>query len=210
MARKKRPRRASEEGAARAVEKRARREERKRQEQETRARRRRRRRLRDGAIAAVALAVVGAVVFQLVKPQPEVAGVEKPRDLDNNHVPAGTPVDYGTAVPTSGDHYANEVAGCGPSGEQPPLPAAVHAMEHGAVVLWYRPDVEEQVRPKLVDVMDRYESHVIVAPNPGIEEPVVATAWNRRMRFDDADEPRIGEFVDTYRKRGPERVRCPI
>ena len=65
-------------------------------------------------------------------------------------------------------------------------------------------------RLRLIEILNDYNSHVIVAPNPDIEEPVVATAWNRRMRFDDIDDPRIAEFADTYRNRGRERVDCPI
>jgi len=41
-------------------------------------------------------------------------------------------------------------------------------------------------------------------PHPDIDAPVVATAWNRRKSFDQPGGD-VREFVDTYRRRGPER-----
>ena len=53
------------------------------------------------------------------------------------------------------------------------------------------------------------ESHVIVAPNAEIAEPLVATAWNRLKTFDEAG-PDVADFIDAYRRRGPENVICDI
>lgn len=187
---------------------RARRQERRRAAE---AARRRNRRLRNAALGALVLvaAAVAVATFEGGK-RSEVEGVEKPESQGRNHVAVGTPVDYGTPAPTSGPHYGERVADCGVHDETPPLPDVVHAMEHGAVVLWYRPDAADEARPRLLEVMSGYDSHVLVAPNPDIAEPVVATAWDRRLRVDDPDDPRLEEFVKDDRKHGPENVACPI
>lgn len=209
MAKGKQRRATPAERADREEQKRARREERKRREEAERRRKRRRRRLRAWGLGGLAVVVVGAGIAYLVWPDPEVEGVERPRSQGSEHVQTGTPLDYDDAAPTSGDHYA-AAADCGAYSDRPDLPLVVHALEHGTVVLWYDPDVEDEARPRLLEVMEEYDSHVIVAPNPEIDEPVVATAWNRRMRFADIDDPAIDEFADVYRNRGPESVDCPI
>ncbi len=197
------------ERAAREERKKERRAERKAAREAHRRARRRRRRIRDGVIVAVLLGAVGTVVFLLVRPDPEVEGVEKLSSEGRDHLASGATFDYGDPAPTSGPHDPRSPS-CGAASQPMPLTLAVHGLEHGAVVLWYRPDAADDVRDELVDLMDGYDSHVIVSPNPDIEDPIVATAWNRRMRFDDPEAPLLAEFVDTYRNRGPENVDCPI
>ena len=142
-------------------------------------------------------------------PLPEVAGVERPDDLGNEHVPLFSPVDYGTPTPSSGPHYGELATPCGAHGETPELPGVVHAQEHGVVVLWHPADADPSVRDALIVVMSEYDSQVIVAPNAGIDT-VVATSWLRLLRVDDPADPRLAEFVETYRFRGLERVPCAI
>ena len=73
--------------------------------------------------------------------------------------------------------------------------------------LWYQPPLVEELREPLLEILRERDSHWILSPNPDIEDPVVATAWNRDKAFDGAGDD-VLEFVDTYRGRGPERVAC--
>lgn len=195
-----------------AADKRARREERQRLEAEARAQAARKARLRKvalgslGGIAAVALAVI--LVVSLTGSSPEVEGVERPPELGRDHLEQGEAANYPTATPTSGPH-ATGAAPCGVYSSPLPLEFAVHDLEHGVVVVWYRPDLENDLLPSLRTLISQWDSHVIVSPNPGISDPIVATAWNRLKRFDTV-EPGLAEFIDTYRKRGPEAVACNI
>lgn len=170
----------------------------------------RRRQARTWGVIALAVVAGGILLFFATRPKPEVEGVEKLANQGRGHVDTGTPVSYDSDAPTSGDHYGDSSTPCGSYTETPDMGALVHSLEHGAVVLWYRPDVGDEVQSSLEDIMDRYDSHVIVAPNAAIKEPVVATAWNRRLRFTDPDDPKLAEFVETYRRRAPEDVDCPI
>ncbi len=169
--------------------------------------RQRRRRLASGlswAAVVLALAGIGWVVWTAVRPGPEVAGVERPRDAGRGHVEDAT---FASLTPTSGAHDRRAPA-CGvyPTALDPAL--AVHALEHGVVVLWY-----DASRPELGDslaaVARRRESHVIVSPTLGLDHPVVATAWNRLKGYDDV-VPEVEEFLDTYRRRGPENTPCDL
>jgi hypothetical protein len=82
----------------------------------------------------------------------------------------------------------------------------VHALEHGAVVVWYRGDMAEELEEPLLDMLGRWDSHVIVSPNDDLDAPIVATAWNRLKEYTRPAD--VVEFVETYRGRGPEDIPC--
>ncbi len=195
--------------AAKEAEKRARREERKAREEAEKKRDARRRQVRVvgiGAVAVLIALVVGFWLSQRLFPA-ELAGVEQPTNLGRGHIAAGEPANYATATPTSGPHAASS-ARCGIYSQQIPAEFAVHALEHGAVVIWYRHDLEDEVGAALRDIVDDFDERVILSPNANMTEPIVATAWNRLKRYESV-EPEIEEFITTYRGRGPERIGCP-
>ena len=68
----------------------------------------------------------------------------KPADGNQDHVDAGTKVDYTTAPPAFGPHW--NIQGVAPApmsnkfyapGERPELEALVHNLEHGYTIVWY-------------------------------------------------------------------------
>lgn len=208
MARRQRPKAKTAVDPTKVAAKKARRLERQRQEEEAKARAQRRRRLRmviGGAAGAVALA---AVVFFIVRPDPELPGVERPPNLGRDHLVVGESVTYASATPTSGPHAPNS-PGCGIMTTPLALELAVHALEHGVVVVWHSLDLAQPQLDELYALAREQTSHVIVSPNPGITEPIVATAWNRLARYD-APGDDLAEFIDVYRERGPEKLPCPL
>ncbi len=158
------------------------------------------------AIGVVALGIGGVLAFFLSRPGPEVEGVEKPGDQGRGHV---VQVSYDTPTPTSGEHLSRPLT-CGSYDTTPDLGRLVHSLEHGAVAIWYQSDMAMELRDPLRELMNRYDTHVIVAPNEEIDVPIVATAWHRLIRFQDPRDPVLEEFVETYRKRGPESLDCDI
>lgn len=185
--------------------KRERRLERQRQEAAARHRHARRRRVRRIGFAALGLAAVAIAAVLLLRPDPEIDGVERPPNRGRGHVASPT---YETPTPTSGKHSA-EAPTCASYGEPIEPGLAVHALEHGTVIVWYQADRAADLRPALDDMTQEWDSHVLVAPNPDIESPIVAAAWNRLGRYNVAGEE-VRRFIDTYRKRGPERVPCDL
>ena len=195
---------------AKVAAKKAKREERQAREAAEKARALRRRRLRNAAIGAVVLFVAGVAgfgAFRVFFPS-ELDGVESPASLGTGHVAQGQLVQYGTPTPTSGAHSASSPR-CGVLAQQLPAELAVHALEHGAVVIWYRPDLEEQIGPGLRQIVREFDDRVILSPNAELVEPVVATAWHRRKAYSGPDDE-ITDFIKTYRGRGPERIPCPM
>lgn len=153
--------------------------------------------------AIAALVVIGGS-WLLFRPGPELVGVERPQNDGRGHVANAS---FGDSTPTSGAHSASAPA-CGTYPSPLSLDLAVHALEHGTVVLWFD-QASPNLASELEDVMAEWDSHVIVSPSADLEAPVVATAWNRRLEFSEAGQG-VADFVDTYRKRGPESVRCDI
>lgn len=162
----------------------------------------RERRIRRVAIVVGGLAAIGGIGFLLFRPGPEVEGVQKPPDQGRAHVANPT---YRTATPTSGPHLPGAPA-CGSYSAPLGLGSAVHALEHGAVVVWYRSSMAEELEEPLLDMLDRWDSHVIVSPNDDLEAPIVATSWNRLKEYTRPAD--VVEFVETYRGRGPEDIPC--
>ena len=137
-------------------------------------------------------------------PSAELADVERPPDSGRGHVEAAS---YQDGSPTSGAHSA-AAPRCGAYSSPLPRDLAVHGLEHGTVVLWYD-TTNPNLGSELSALMATWGSHVIVSPSSELDAPIVATAWNRRMRFSEVSVE-VEEFIDTYRNRGPEKVACDI
>jgi hypothetical protein len=78
---------------------------------------------------------------------------------------------------------------------------AVHSMEHGAVWITYRPDLpRDQIDTLRALASDDY---MLLSPYPGLPYPVVASAWNRQLTFERADDPGLSAFIGRF-KNNPE------
>jgi hypothetical protein len=191
------------------AEKQARREERKAAEAQAKQRDTRRRRLKIALAALVGVVVVAAIgvaIFSRLVPA-ELPGVTKPANEGRSHLASGQTTNYATPTPTSGDHSPG-AARCGIFTQQVPLESAVHALEHGTVVIWHQPELTQEVVSGLRGIVNRFDDRVILSPNEQLAQPIVATAWNRLKAYESVD-PEIEDFIETYRARGPESVPCP-
>ncbi len=113
------------------------------------------------------------------------------------------PVDYPQDPPAGGPHD--------PSWQKcavydaPVRPEnAVHSQEHGAVWITYQPDLPQSDREMLAELAEG-QPYLLISPYPGLEDPVVASAWGAQLRVDDADDPRLRAFIERYAGNGPER-----
>ncbi len=128
-----------------------------------------------------------------------IEGVQTFTDLGRNHTT--DPVDYPQSPPVGGDHdpaWQN----CGVYDTPVENGRAIHSMEHGAVWLAYRPDLPaDQVAT--VAAFATNQTHVLVSPDAGLTEAVVATAWGVQLRLDSVTDARLTQFVQTYQE-GPQ------
>jgi hypothetical protein len=82
---------------------------------------------------------------------------------------------------------------------------AVHSLEHGAVWITYQADLSPTQIDSLYQLTQRH-TYVLVSPLPDLPTPVVASAWARQLRLDSSDDPRLEEFIRTFRlgRQAPE------
>jgi len=158
-----------------------------------------------GRYALIGTAVTVVALF-LFKADPEVEGVEAPIEIRAIELAVDGVFDYGTSTPTSGEFLPGDPA-CGVFNEQITSEEAATAIYYGAVVLWYRPDLPAADLEALLATAGEYDSHVVVSPQEGLTEPIIATAWNRLMRYESTEG--VAEFLDIYRKRAAGDGDCP-
>ena len=170
---------------------------------------RRRRTIIWSAIGVVGVALVAFLVF---RPLPEaLAAVETFPNQGNRHLEPDDPVPtYNSNPATSGDH-APVPTSCGIYLQEVPDVVSVHNLEHGAVAINYRPDLEASELERLHEFARTKGSHILVAPRADLTHPVVVSSWTRLLRLDSADIETIDLYYDHFSFTGPEvGVPCPF
>jgi len=110
-------------------------------------------------------------------------------------------VDYEQTPPVGGSH--NPVwQNCGFYTEPVRDENAVHSLEHGAVWIAYSPDLPQDEIERLRDLAQS-QTYVLVSPYPGLDSPVVASAWGKQLRLESAEDPALEQFIGAYRQ-GPQ------
>lgn len=144
--------------------------------------------------------------------QAVISEVETHESEGREHVSRDTELNYEQMPPTSGPHY-NDWATGGFYDEEtsPPLGELVHALEHGAVVVYYDPEgITPDVRESFRQYGDRYDDDFmsfIAVPTP-VDDPeatYVVTAWTKQLTMDEYDEEKLRQFMAEYLGRGPEQ-----
>ena len=103
-------------------------------------------------------------------------------------------VDYPTIPPAGGDHLGIWHT-CGIYKVELLDEAAVHSLEHGAVWVTYKPEIEKEEIIKLTTMFSS-KAKILMSPHSGQISPIVATAWGRRIEIESANDARLNKFVD--------------
>jgi Protein of unknown function (DUF3105) len=126
-------------------------------------------------------------------------------------------VNYDTNPPTSGRHYQFP-ADDGAYGEAPQDEQLVHTLEHGRVIIWFKPSLSENQRADLKSLFDEDSYQLLLVPRADMPYQVAASAWNRdplpngtgRLLTCDRMTPEVFDalraFRDEHRSNGPEPV----
>lgn len=164
-----------------------------------------------GAAVIAALAIGAIVLFQnsgveLGVPVSQLSGQHAPpyiyvQDVTIDGEPARIP-------PTSGNHFAQQ-SSYGFLGGPVTPEAAVHNMEHGAVVLWYQPD-NADLAGKVNQLVRSLGQQCIVAGSFSDQSfEITATVWGRALPLDSYNEADLRAFISQYRgEEGPEAGLC--
>lgn len=152
------------------------------------------------SVATVILLIAGIVGFTVwrdVSNRPSLDAVQT-FEVTRDHTTEA--VTYAQSPPVGGDHNPSWL-NCGVYDEPVQDELAVHSLEHGAVWVTYRPDLPADQVQALDDALP--DTYIVLSPREGLPSPVVASAWGVQLQLTGADDPRLPEFVKTYRQ-GPQ------
>ena len=154
-----------------------------------------------GSIAAAV--VVGLLITSIVlTPQAarysaggDGATVEGVETFENtsNHVEGA--VDYPQTPPAGGEHNPAWL-NCGVYDQPVPNENAVHSLEHGAIWVTYDPSLSDADLETLKSKLP--STYIVLSPFDDLPSPIVLSGWNTQLQVDDADDPRIPEFLEEY------------
>lgn len=160
-----------------------------------------------GSVAAVAVVglVIGAVVTSgTPRVDPEDITIQGLQSFPEyagqifEHVPES--VQYEQTPAVGGDH-AGAWLNCGIYTEPVPTENVVHSLEHGAVWVAYNPDdISGDDLEALQDAVP--DTYSVLAPYPGLQAPIVVSAWSEQVELDGVEDERLQQFIDKFWQRG--------
>jgi len=155
-----------------------------------------------GVSVVISIVIVAVVLYVSVQNDymvnSEIEGLETFTGLVATHVT--TSVTYMQTPPVGGPHNPTWQT-CGVYTSPLANEFAVHSLEHGAVWITYQPELaEDQVRA-LQDITTR-GTHRLLSPYPGIDSPIIISAWGYQLRLERADDARLMQFIAQY-EQGP-------
>lgn len=165
-------------------------------------------------IGAIILGFIALIAFYPKPPEaPKIGqkydseGQQHLQKIDEQHAA------YKTNPPTSGPHYIQPAA-WGVSNVEIPDEQIIHNLEHGGVVITYRPDLPQDQVAELqsiatnLTVSDTQESKkgfkVIVAPRAKNEKQIELTSWLWNYSLDSVDQKLIQQFYRDHLNNAPE------
>jgi Protein of unknown function (DUF3105) len=127
----------------------------------------------------------------------KISGITFRQEPNRNHL-SGI-IQYDSSPPVGGNH-SPVWADC--SGTIYPAQIAnenaVHAMEHGAVWITYRPGLANSQVAKLQGMVNGID-RMLMTPYAGLKTNISLQAWGYQLFVDNASDPRIEQFIDTLR-----------
>jgi len=144
--------------------------------------------------------------------------LESERATSRDHVTdLAETVEYTSDPPTSGRHF-EAAAEDGAYEEAPDIKTLVHTLEHGRVIVWFKPDLPAEQRANLQALFDEDPYQMVLAPDETMPYQVAASAWNRDpapngtgrllgcRRYSDELFDALRAFRDEHRGSGPEAI----
>lgn len=128
-----------------------------------------------------------------------------------DHVAEGSVITYKSSPPSSGTHYGS-TAPYGLSDKEIAEGMLVHSLEHGVIVLYYKPGLPDKV---LQDLRDAYSSlppakygkvKLVITPYPKLQTPLVLAAWGRVLPFTEFNYDKVRAAYQALVDKGPEDV----
>jgi hypothetical protein len=126
-------------------------------------------------------------------------------------------IKYSSNPPSEGRHYEIP-AEDGSYDEAPKDTELVHSLEHGRIIIWFKPTLQKDVRADLRALFDDDPYQMLLVPRTSMPYAVASTAWNRDPEpygtgrllgcpsVSDKTWDALRTFRDEHRSNGPEPV----
>jgi hypothetical protein len=165
---------------------------------------------------AAALVIIAVGAWWALSPRtaaqggPTLQGDRVPYE-GNTHVPMGSDIQYRAHPPASGNHYPTPA----PRGVYPEGLLEgfwVHSLEHGYIVLAYRPPVSPDQIQQFQNMVQTFPkskygyAKLVIVPYKDMAHPYAVLAWTWRLWLDQFDREKILEFYRAHVDRGPEDI----
>ena len=165
------------------------------------------------------VAIVGALVTIFLignnqPPKPAVALLgDKHPDQGQKHLQPGEQHDpYNSDLPSSGPHNPAP-APWGSKDSELPDETLVHNLEHGGIVIAYKPDLPADDLKQLKGLFAQLppssqfnEVKAVLVPRAGNTHPIQLAAWTYTLNLDQFDAAKIKQFYEGHLDKGPELV----
>ena len=169
------------------------------------------------AIVAAAFAFAGGGGDSASSAQNAIAALreagctyQSPKSQGRDHVEALPAGFKANSVPRSSGPHSNQTIIYGSYTEAVPELNAVHNLEHGAVIIWYGPDVRESTVEDINRFYNEEPNGLIVSMHPQLGDEIALVAWTHVARCPGFDENAASRFVDRFGFRGPESCKNDI
>jgi len=168
-------------------------------------------------VAAAAILVIAGAVWWWTAgrsgahaPAGPMLGQQLP-DEGFEHVAVGSQLHYKANPPTSGPHYPFPApAGVYPNGLQTGF--WVHSLEHGYIVLLYKPPVTLERLAEFDRMVKEFPKSkygnvkLVIAPYPDMPHPYAVLAWDWRLQLDSFDRATVLRFYKEHVDHGREDI----
>ena len=146
---------------------------------------------------------------EVTEAEARCTGIEKYPSLGRDHIEDGATARYNSNPPTSGPHYAvpAEAGFYAPdSGIEPER--LVHNLEHGQIVIWYRPVAEDLgfLQEQVETLVAQEPLATVGAPYPNMNDGynIVITSWTRARACARPSQEVVDDFRRRFQGRAPE------
>jgi hypothetical protein len=135
--------------------------------------------------------------------------VEKFKSQGADHISEGSTFDYNSSPPTSGPHYEVPAeTGFYPADSDIEPERLVHNLEHGQIVVWYRPDVEDLgfLEKQIETLVEQEPMATVGAPYAEMDgrANIVISAWRHSQACVNASQEVVDDFRREFQGKGPE------
>lgn len=164
----------------------------------------------------IAIFVIGNKNAELPERITKVEGEELHEPSSSAHIADGAEHEpYSTNPPTSGPHYSAP-APAGVKESQLPDETVIHNLEHGYVVINYRPDLPAEQIQELKRIFEALppsplfnKTKAILMPRAQNEQAISLTAWGFLLHMNAPSETKIKQFYEAHVDGGPEGKQHP-